>query len=191
MPTIRIPIDLTWGGGVSGSPGANVWHGRLTAIVGPSDVDDLLEPLHDYYTAIAGLFCADLTMAFAGECTGLGDDAGDTFMGTPWSVTGTAGVDHLAPALQMLVNWRTNTGGRRGRGRTFHGPLATGVHQDNGTPTEAARATLQDAADDLIQATSDIGDGALGIYSRVDSVIRDLTSASIPNEFAVLRSRRD
>jgi hypothetical protein len=191
MPTVRIPLDLSWGGGVSGAPGANVFHGRVIEGAISSDIEDLTSILEDYYTSIADLYTADLTISFAGEVTGVGDDAGDFWTAAPWTVTGTDGLDHLAPVLQMLVNWRTDSGGRQGRGRTYHGPLSTGVHQDNGTPTEAARTLLQDAADALIGASDGIGDGALGVYSRVGNTFRDFTSANVPNEFAILTSRRD
>jgi hypothetical protein len=191
MPTVRIPISLSWGGGVSGAPGANVWHGRILTGSEQADLDEIVGAVENFYTACADLYTADLTISFLGEASGVGDDAGSLYTSDPWTVTGTDGLDHLAPVLQMLVNWRTPTGGRQGRGRTYIGPLSTGVHQDNGTPQEAARSLLQDAADALIEESDSFANGALGVYSRVGDTFRDFVSAAVPNEFAILTSRRD
>lgn len=192
MTIATVPIRLSWTG-ATGSPGANVWHPRWDGDLGGSaQLAGLLEDLEAFYTAIALLFPPTWSANFDGEITGLGDDLGDSATYEAWSVVGTANTGNfLPPSNQMLVSWRTGSGGRRGRGRTFLGPVAVAVSDAVGTPTTGAIDVVQDAADALIAASSDPGNGAWGVYSRVDGVVRDFVTALVPDEFAVLRSRRD
>lgn len=191
MPTWTVPIQLTWGYG-QGSPGANVFHARTTGGAGPSaDLESMTEALHDFYTACAGLFNSTMSIRWLGEATGVGDDTGSVATSPSWTVVGTDSSSVAPPALAMLVNWRADTGGRSGRGKTFLGPLAASTMESNGTPAEGVRTTALTAAQDLIETSDTFANGALGIYSRVDNVFRDFISATVPNDFAVLRSRRD
>lgn len=191
MPTIRIPIDLTWTG-ASGSPGVNVWHGRTAGAVDPGiTLGDLTEILFAFYNGIKAVFTTDTTIRWGGEGQGVGDDSGDTFTSDSWTVTGTGTTGYLPPANCLLASWKTSTGGRQGRGRTFLGPLGGGTAEGNGTPGEPTRTLIQTAINDLIGSSSGVENGALGVYSRVGNTFRDFTSGTCPNEFAVLRSRRD
>lgn len=188
MPTGTIPVEIAWGYG-HGSPGANVWHCRNSLL--STTFNDQAEWLHDFYTAIASLFNATTTMKFLGEISGVGDDAGNLYVADPWTVTGTDSSSVAPPSLQMLVQWRAETGGRQGRGRTFIGPLAASAVESNGTPAEGARTQLLAAANDLIDTSEGDGNGAVGIYSKVGLVFRDFKTCTVPNDFAILRSRRD
>jgi hypothetical protein len=191
MPTVRIPIDLTWTG-ASGSPGVNIWHARVDSILDPNpDVDAMADVLNTFYDEIKGMYSNQVAIRFAGEAQGVGDDTGNTYTGTPWTVNGTNGTGFMPPADCVLVQWRASTGGRSGRGRTFIGPCAGSAEESNGTPTEDSRTLIQGAADNLIDASDSFGNGALGIYSRTQDTFRDVVAAAVPNYFAVLRSRRD
>lgn len=192
MTLVRIPIDLTWSG-ASGSPGVNIWHARFDtgAIPTPADLQEVVDALQTFYATIDGLYPNTLTASFAGEAAGVGPDSGDTFTANPWSEPGDNANGYLSPATMMYVNWSTSTGGRRGRGRTFIGPLDAGVREANGTPTEEARGVLQGAVDALVSSSLSDNGWAVGVWSRTDAVLRDFTSGSVPNMFAVLRSRRD
>lgn len=191
MPTVRIPINITWTGS-TGSPGVNVWHARVNGELDPNpDVETISGMLEQFYDDISDVVPTDVTFQFLGEATGVGDDADTTFTGTPWTVTGSGGAPHLPPATAMYVNWRAASGGRSGRGRTFISPLVTADNEGNGTPVEQVRGWVQAAADALIDSSDSFANGAVGVYSRTDNVIRDFVSADVPNKFAVLRSRRD
>jgi hypothetical protein len=63
--------------------------------------------------------------------------------------------------------------------------------QDNGTPYETTRALIAAAGMDLISSFDESFDGALGVWSPTDEVLRDFTGCQVRNKFAVLRSRRD
>lgn len=191
MPTVTIPIDITWTG-ASGSPGVNVWHGRIDSAVEPfEDLGTLTEFLETFYSGLLSLFTTTTTIRWAGEANGVGDDTGDLFTSDPWTLTGTGSNGAMPPANCMLASWRAATGGRSGRGRTFLGPLDRGAEENNGTPAELFRTAVQGEIDELISSSSGFGNGALGIYSRADGVFRDFVSGTCPNYFAVLRSRRD
>jgi hypothetical protein len=191
MSTYRIPVDLEWSG-ASGSPGVNTWHGRdATGSGGGDSLDSLASILETFYTTIAALIPTTATMKFAGIASGVGDDAGDFYSAPEWTVTGTGTGSYLPPANAMLVSWRALTGGRSGRGRTFLSPLTEGLNEANGTPDETARDIVQAAIDNLIEDVDTAGNGALGIYSRTDSLLRDFVSGTCPNYFASIRSRRD
>jgi len=191
MSTYRIPIDLDWSG-ASGSPGVNVWHGRdATGSGGGDSLDSLADILQTFYEALAALYPTTCTIRFAGIASGVGPDQGDFYSADSWSVAGTGTGGYAPPAATMLVSWRALTGGRSGRGRTFLSPMTAGLIEDNGTPDETARGVVQAAIDELIEGVDTAGNGALGIYSRVDEVIRDFVSGTCPNYFASLRSRRD
>lgn len=190
MAIVAIPVTLSgWEGG--GAPGVNVWHARGDS-AGPvgSFVDQLLW-IEEYYNTISEAFHATVTINFAGDMFGVGPDEGNVYTGDPWTVAGSGGGDMLSPGLAILQKWRASTGGRSGRGRTFLGPLSEGLNQSNGTVTEDARDLIQGAAETLIESSDSFANGALGVWSPTDGVLRDFIDASVNNEFAFLRSRRD
>lgn len=191
MATWRVPIDLTWTG-ASGSPGVNVWHIRTTGGPGPSDdLEEMTQALFAFYNGIKAVFPNALSIRWAGEASGVGDDTGDTATSPGWTVTGTGDTGFLPPANSLIASWRTSGGGRQGRGRTFLGPLGNGANEANGTPTEGTRTLIETAQADLIETSDSFANGAVGIYSRVGGTFRDLISGTCPNMFAELRSRRD
>ena len=191
MATMTVPIRLTWGYG-QGSPGANVWHFRSVGVdVGGSDLEQFTDQLEVFYTAIAGVFNATFQAHWDGEATGLGGAQGTVFQSPTWTVSGADSGSVAPTALAILIQWRAQEGGRSGRGRTFLGPVAASAIESNGTPAEDTRATIQAACDDLIEWSDSFANGAFGVYSRTDSLLRDIVQAAVPNEFAVLRSRRD
>jgi hypothetical protein len=186
----RIPIDITWNYG-HGSPGANVWHGRTDGDPADSGIEDQLTWIKDFYTSILNLYRPAVKIAFNGEAQGVGSDTGTILTGTPWTLTGTAGAADAAPVLAVLCQWRAATGGRSGRGRTFLGPLGSGVAEADGSVYSGSQTAVQNAMNALIDASDSAINGALGIFSRTDGVMRDFVSGTVSPDFAVMRSRRD
>lgn len=109
------------------------------------------------------------------------------------AVSGGTGQNFAGP-VGGVINWRTNDvrNGRRIRGRTFIVPLASGAYEEDGTLEFAYRSDLQDFADVM---RGGVGEGDLGVWSRPvngsGGVFATVTSASVPDMAAVLRSRRD
>jgi hypothetical protein len=179
---------------VLGGTGVNIWHLRNTGSAPDpdSELNGLSELVHTFYSAIANYFKGDTTIAFDGTMVEVGsaEPEGHFDLDT-WSVVGGTTTDDLPPANCIVVGWRTSVATRSGRGRTFLGPLSRDTLQDNGTPQEDVRSGILAAANALISSSEDSANGALGVWSVKQSVLRDFTGAAVTNQFAVLRSRRD
>lgn len=191
MATFRYVVDLAWTGS-TGSPGVNVWHGRTTGgLDGSTETTGLTDLIKDFYAALAYIFPVTFTATGQEFVNGVGDDEGDADAVPVWTVTGSGSSSFAPPATAILVDWRTNSGGRQGRGRTFLGPIVAGLVGSNGGVESTELAALNTIVEDLVDGSDSFGNGALGVYSRTGSTFRDFTSGSIPSKLAVLRSRRD
>jgi hypothetical protein len=195
VPTYRVPVVSTYPAG--GGPGVNIWHLRTAGVPleGETEIANAMGALRTFYNAIGGLVPPSTSYAFPTELVEV-NDAELVPAPSVASVVGRASTDAYLPiASAMVVSWRTSSATRSGRGRTFIGPLHPSTGEANGTPTEGARETLADAADALVAAgagsTGSGGGWSFGVYSRSQGLIRDFASASVANQYAVLRSRRD
>lgn len=108
----------------------------------------------------------------------------------PALFVGSSSTGELPERLALLVHLATSQPGRRGRGRKYHGPLATTVLETNGTVKEASRALCLSGYNLLLQWSEQWNGGGWGVWSRVDRVLRDVTRVEVNNEFAQLSSRR-
>lgn len=198
MAVFRIPVTLTWTG--SGSPGVNVFHLRTTESSGtPGNsliIEDGLDVLQTFITAVYNQVGA------AGLTWSMGESITDVVTQEDMSQaarTGTGGGSgNLAPpALAVCVSWKTSLAARRGRGRTFIGPLTAGCMDSTGTPLNSDLTALRTAVSNFVTASNAIAGGSFAVYGQESpllpdaKVARDITSGSIRDQFAVLRSRRD
>ena len=109
---------------------------------------------------------------------------------TPAAVLGTA-AGAYAGASGAVVNWNTSgvISGKRVRGKTFLVPLV-GVNDTSGSLTTGTITSLQTAAAGLITGFG----GTLVVFARprefTGGQAHVVTSASVPDLAAVLRSRR-
>lgn len=195
MPIYRTAVRHDYA--PSGGPGYNIWHFRSTTSLGPQSptLEAAAEALRTFYTGIRPLFPPQSTHTWDGQWSGVDEDE---YLPpyAPWVVAGTnTEVAGYAPtSAAMCVTWRTASNTPSGRGRTFLSPLSRGVQQDNGTPDPEALTFLRNAVAALVAAYSGEGpssEGAFGVYSRSQAVIRDFVAGSVTDQFAVLRSRRD
>lgn len=176
-----------------GGTGVNVWHIRDDGTVNPDPgLNNRIDALHDFYTACANAFCGTTTIDFGGDLV-LVDGTEPTLKSGlhNWSVVGGTTTPNLPPANCICVSWKTDLAGRSGRGRTFLGPISKDALEDNGTPVEAVREFIQAAGNALIASDSPPDNGAFVVWSPKTHTGRDLAGVNVPNEFAVLRSRRD
>lgn len=191
MASKQMVVNLTWTG-ATGSPGTNTWHFRTTgAFADTGEVEGLSGIVQDFYTALQGYFPSSLNIQMFGDITGVLTDEGSIQQITSWGLAGSGGTDYLPPATCGVASWRAATGGRSGRGRTFLGPLSGEASGTNGAPSIAFAADLQAAIDDLVDASTGFGDGAVAILSRTDSLLRDIVIGQASAKFGSLRSRRD
>lgn len=192
MALLSVPVRLTWAG--SGSPGVNVWDVRTTGgDPGPSDdLQAMTDALRVFYTDLmAGdIFPGGYTASYGGTATSVGESP-EFFTSDTWSITESGPSDVAPPIAQMILTLRTSSATRRGRGRKFIGPVRPTIVQADGTPTTAALGILQTAGNTLLAESEEFADGAIGVYSDVDGLFRDLVSVQARDYFASLRSRRD
>lgn len=110
-------------------------------------------------------------------------------------VVGTAVAQSYAAPTGAVITWRTAgvRNGRRVRGRTFLVPCVAGMFQNDGTIQPGDLTEIGNAASALYAPVANVG---LGVYSRPtapganDGDWFAITSASVPDMAAVLRSRR-
>lgn len=111
----------------------------------------------------------------------------------------------LAPHMAICINWKTSIRARRGRGRTFCGPLLATVNDATGTINDGNITQLKNATNTLLAASQASNGWALAVYGLVNPapkgtppeelaalphVARDFTGYTINDHFAVMRSRR-
>lgn len=178
---------------IIGGVGVNTWHLRNTGDDphgSVTEVPALMDLVKTFYTSMATYSPSATSFAWDGSAVAF--QAGDVQRDfEAWSVPGGSTTAPLPPANVICVGWRTGIATRRGRGRTFFGPLTLDVAQSDGTVNDAALAAMRDAAAALVSDSEGFTNGAIGIWSHAGSVFHDLTSSQIRDKFAVLRSRRD
>lgn len=192
MALFRFNVNLDWPG--TGGPGINQWDLRTTGSADPegsADLDTLVSAIGSFYSAIsAAIFPAGYSYFSSEEAVEVA--GASTVVPVPSFGQTVTGSDPMGPtANQMILTIRTSTATRRGRGRKFLGPVALNTIQSDGTPTQGVIGDVQSAADALVGTSQGFANGAVGVYSGVDGVFRDVTSMQCRNYFAVLRSRRD
>jgi len=198
MPTYRMPVTMT----LAGMPdtATNVWHFR-TGGEGPAGAfATAVLAIRGFYQALAqGTVLANgvsVRAEFAQEVSS------DTGQPVEWSTITVPESGARAPfEMAVTINWNTATRARRGRGRTFVGPLVGGAIQSDGTVAENTLSAIRAAAAGLVSASVDgsvlIGPWAVGVYGLQNPggqpgdphVLRDVVGATVHDRFAWLRSR--
>jgi len=193
VPTLQYRVGWNTG---SLNPGVSVFHGRVTA--GNTDgaaATDLSTRVRTLFDTIKGLVTGAVTWDFPAEVlklnTTTGDLEGVESVTKPLNVVSGAGGSYAAPA-GARIEWRTTAivGGRRLRGRTFVVPLGATNYDTNGTISSSCITTLT-AAGNAYKDTGVFTAVQPSIYSRTHGTQADITSVLIPDEAAVLRSRRE
>lgn len=212
MPTYRVPIELMWAG--SGSPGANVWHVRTTAEFGadPLQLQAAIDALRTFYRDISvGDADTVYPLIASGTLINIGTvvDVETSEIAEPdFDEIVASSNTGLAPApVALTVTWRTSIAARRGRGRTFIGPIGALAVQNDGSVGDQYVDNLRTVAGNLVNASTAANNWAVGVYGQVSAlvgdnvtpeqrrlapkVLRDITGANVRDKWAVLRSRRD
>jgi len=176
-----------------GGTGSNTWHFRADGDFSASFglAEDIALDIKAFYAACGTLFPDTGTWSFDGLVLGVGPDEGQTYSIANWTQPGSAAGGVLPPQTCIVVGWRTPSGGRSGRGRTFLGPLTTNAVEANGTIETTKLGVVRAAATALVAQSEDYVGAALGVFSPQDVVLRDFTSAVVHDKFAYLGSRRD
>jgi len=201
MAIFRVPFNITFPG--AGSPGANIFHIRTAISTAPEELLEataLIGYIRTLYTNMANYMPTGTTVTLG---TVSEEGTQREIVPTFAAVTG-SGTGSMMQALALVVTWRASIAARRGRGRTFLGPLATSTVQSDGTPVDSFRTAMTTAASGLVTSSMAYGNGAIGVwgYSTAKApgaprdpndarVFRDFTGSTVRDLFGILRSRRD
>lgn len=188
----RATVDLRYAAG-SGR-GTNTWTVRtaLDDLDGDA-ISDIMGWVQTFYSGLAGLFPTNSTFGWDGSVQELGTATPEfRALETPWTVVGSGVASSYAPAPAMVcVTWKSALANRRGRGRTFLGPLSPGAFGADGTIENSNLTAIRQKAAALVSSSLADGlDGALAVWSELDGVARDFVGYSVSDQAAVLRSRR-
>lgn len=155
-----------------------------------SGADAAVAAVGTFWGAVDALMDTEVSWATVPEVAVL-DNSGvlqDVLATTPQSGTGAVTASSLPLASQALIRWITGgfVAGRRLRGRTFVPGLTTNA-LSNGRLASGTQTTLDAAAEALI---ADVNT-TLAVWSKTNSLTFPVEQASVWNELATLRSRRD
>lgn len=203
MDILRITCQWT---GFPGAPGysnfhfttdGGFWDGGLLGDAAQQAADGAATRVHDAFTAMRSRLPTQTFVTVQPEAAILDSDSGEIIGTVDVEVdpvgSSASGTTHAGP-VGAVVNWRTNDYrfGRRIRGRTFMVPLNSASYEGDGTLLSTAREDLQDFANLMVTGP---GSAEFGVWSRprngAGGVFATVTSASVPDMAAVLRSRRD
>lgn len=205
-------VKLRWSGFIGG-PGYSVLHFRDFGGTEPTlaDAQAAVDKVDDFGQALQALIPYQTALNVLPEAEVLEDTTGElqtvltTTPAAGWGSTVSLGQTFAGP-VGAVVNWKTDAvrNGRRIRGRTFLVPLTNGVYEGNGTLGGTVITTIQTAASALRDSTGladlciyarptpilDVEGNPTGEYNP-DGMTGLVTSSSVPDMAAVLRSRRD
>lgn len=192
----RIRVELT---GFLGAPGVATFYAL--------DAAALLTPLHDFWEDMAPGLVAQMDIQVVAEGDIITDTTGaltGAWVGTGQaSVSGADGGVYPAPA-GACVTWATDAvlDGARLKGRTYVVPLGGGSYQDDGSINTINLNRLRAAADLLVTAGAENfrvwhrprkareADGSRPAVEARDGGSAQITSATVADKVAILRSRR-
>lgn len=190
----RMPVILK--GPFSGEA-VNVWHFRKEDVAGGSPV----AAIRKFYERLAvnvveaGSILASGTRITAPVAV---DVETETVIDPGFDPLTVEAGHGMAPVrLAICVTWRSSLAARRGRGRTFVGPLGGQVVHPDGSVKPQALTAVKTAADELVNTSLVDGNGAVGVWGLdhkgglpdAPHVLRDIVAASVKQDFATLRSR--
>lgn len=183
---------------LSGSAGVMTLYTKTTGPENSASAALCMGRLHDSIALILGA-CKTTTSFVSDSFVDTIDPATGTITGsdavTSWTQTGTDTAGYAPPATAVVVGWKTDdiVAGRRVRGRTFISPITSGQIDSDGTPVAGMLAYAN------AFGAKWIDNGATAVYTCVwhrpkgtsPGSDHQITSYSVKDKFAVLRSRRD
>jgi hypothetical protein len=194
-------VKVRWSGFI-GSPGWSNFYfdGPDGSFLTPEDAGPAADRVATFLTAIRGRFPIAVNWNIQSDVEYIGETDGELLnvhsAGARAAITGGATAAPYSAATGAVITWRTAgvVRGRRVRGRTFLVPTANHVYANDGTLESTIQTEFLNAATALADQANPI---KLGIWSRPtiagaqDGSFHPVTSASVPDMAAVLRSRRD
>lgn len=170
--------------GAAGLPGVSTFYNVGTP-------QDFISKAKTFFEAVKAFIPNDVTITFPSTGNVVNVESGNvvaTWLAGQADPTLGAGSGTYAAPVGAVINWNTSlyVAGRRLRGKTFLVPCVGGVYDSAGRITTANMPILRNAANALTGGSS-----PMCIYSPSHRVQADVTTATVPQMAAVLRSRRD
>jgi hypothetical protein len=200
MTIWRLPVTIStgpWG------RCNNTWHIRTGNLVttDAAALQAAANAIRTWYTQCTQLLLGGSQVM----CDGAVEEGTGKDQAVTWATyqVGTS-VGTAPPVLAVCTSWKTASRTRRGRGRTFLGPLDSRAVQNDGTVDSLQLSNLKGANDALVAASLTDNDWAVciwgledpapenytGKYSDLPHIGRDITGHAVQDKFAVMRSRR-
>lgn len=192
MAIYRVPVEIK--NASMPSSAFNVWHVRMAAA--GDDPGPAVAAIYNWYATIAGNLANGSTVVFPDSLVEVTTQEEKSLASVPAPISD--GSTTAAPmGMAYCISWKTSLRARRGRGRTFLGPL-TPVWAADGQPGPTFINNLTTACQTLVDAsTSNVNGWAVGVWGRQTAnvatahVLRDITGFTLSSKFSHLRSRRD
>lgn len=162
-----------------------------------TDAQQVVDRVRTAFGNLVPLFPSSMNIQIQAEVPVIDEDTGiitEFRTVTPPASIGGGGTGSYSGPSGAVVTWRTNDlrNGRRIRGRTFLVPLAGSAFDAQGSLNSGSLIAINAFADELIGGDLD---SELVVWSRPTGgsggVAATVTSATVPDLAAVLRSRRD
>lgn len=193
MPILRITANWS---GFRGAPGYSNFFFRGTSAL-EEDPVAAAEAVRTFFDSFKAFLPTGLRIEMSGVAGNIDETngalVGEVNYAPPAAVLGAATGAYSA-ATGAVVNWNTSSyrNGRRVRGRTFVVPLAANVFDSQGDIASNPLTTFRNAASELV---ANPGPDPMVVWSRPKAgspgAAAEVTSASVPDLGAILRSRRD
>lgn len=193
MPILRITAQWS---GFRGAPGYSNFFFRGQS-ADEEDAQAHANAVRTFLTAASDFMPAGVSISLQPTAANIDETNGNIIGEVDFvpgvTAEGSGGVSYSA-ASGAVVNWNTQSyiNGRRVRGRTFIVPLSTSAYDGAGDLTTSAINGLRNAAQALVEAPGPV---PMVVWSRpkggAAGSIHNVTSASVPDLAAILRSRRD
>lgn len=193
----------------TGGVGYSVFHARAVT-TGPATAQAFADAVATLFNTITSTTLpSDVSISYDGEVVELDTSTG-TLMAveavTPPSSTNFNGASVYAAPTGARIDWTTEAivAGRRLRGRTYIVPMGAAAFANDGTLSSSTVTDLLAAADAYISAANVSTVLSPAVWSRPKyegtgsertitrpGTLADVVGRSIPDQAAVLRSRRD
>jgi hypothetical protein len=206
MAVFRMAVETT----LTGMPdkAVNIWHFRAGTAISQagSPVDEAafagaVDAIHTFYGSITGTgtntaqILAHGAKVNATAAINVETQEAHTVNFAPMTVGGTGG---KAPySMAICINWYSSVASRRGRGRSYLGPLDGYMLDADGTPRDDYLTPLRAAGQRLIDASKASNGWGIGVWGleqagggpKAPHVLRDLVGLKVNDNFAWLHSR--
>lgn len=184
MPVLRIPVDITTNGPVCN----NSYHLFTNGGDETTGANQAITALQAMYAAVAGAYHTSVTWRIGDNVRSVDESPAQQVPTTPLTGAGTASGNQDPRQAAAIVTWLTGLVGKSRRGRTYFGPLISGVVDVDGLgPTSTWQTNFQNAADGLLAAS--VPQGIWVVWSPTLSVNTAISSALARPYLGTVRGR--